>query len=180
MMINKFPTICFLIFCFVMSCRSKNEKFIKNRSQINLFGYWIPQQINWGGDDANSKDTGDLFRIAHFRTLCFDTLGNFIYLASTQRKPQDYNDSIIFAGEPIINVFGGTWKFFNDTILMINFKPIEHEINPPDNTEKQGRIQILFEKDTLLLFENKFYHRTYKYDKISQQMFEEYKNRYLK
>jgi len=170
-----------LLLLLNVACNNDKKDGNKVQSPKYLIGYWIPQEIAWGGDNPNGKDTGDVFRTAHFRTLCFDAASNkFLYFASTQRHPRDYNDSIIFAGEPIVNVFGGSWKITSDTSLMVNYKPIEYEINPPDTSERQGHIKILLEKDTLLLFENTLYHRTNKYDKISQQTIEEYKKHYLK
>lgn len=163
-----------------VACNNKKTEADTRQSAKYLAGYWIPQEIKWGGDNPNSNDTGDIFRTAHFRTLCFDTAGyKFLYFASTQRHPRDYNDSIIFAGEPVVNIFGGTWNFMNDTSLMVNYKPIEWEINPPDNKERQVQIKVFFSNDTLLLFEDKMYRRTSKYDRISQRTIEEYKKHYL-
>lgn len=145
-----------------------------------LDGYWIPKEIKWGGDDPTSKDTSDIFRIAAFKTLCFKKDKGFLYFVSTQRRPHNYNDSIIFAGEPSFNVFGGTWKHVNETSLQVNYKPIDYNLNPSDSKEISQQIKVLFEKDTLLLFENQLYTRTVKYDKISQQTMEEYLKHYLK
>lgn len=171
--------VCVLSAFIIFSCKAKNNRNTERKTSEFLLGYWIPQQIKWGGDDQNSKDTGDVFRTADFLTLCFDTTNKFIYFGSTQRHPRDYNDSIIFAGEPIVNVFTGNWKLINDTSLLVNYKPIEYEINPPDTTERHEQIKIIFEKDTLLLFENEIYKRTDKYDKISRQMIEVFKKHYL-
>lgn len=120
-----------------------------------------------------------MFRTASFRTLCFDTTKKFIYFTSTQRHPRDYNDSIIFAGEPLVNVFAGDWQI-NDTALIVDYKPVEWETTPLDRTEKHEQIKILLDKDTLLLFQNKLYKRTLNYDKISQQTIEGYKKHYIK
>jgi len=176
----KFEILSILL---VLNIACDNNK--KNTTQERIYpkyleGYWIPKDIKWGGDDSNSKDTGDIFRIAAFKTLCFRNDNGFLYFVSTQRRPHDYNDSIIFAGEPSFNTFGGTWKYVNDTSLQVDYKPIEYNINPPDTKERHEQIKVFFEDDTLLLFENKLYARTQKYDKISRQTIEEYKKHYLK
>ena len=171
--------ISLVITLFAISCQNNQGNVPMEQTAQYLRGYWIPQKIKWGGDDMNSNDTGDVFRIAAFRTLCFENSNKFIYFVSTQRRPQNYNDSIIFAGEPAFNVFGGSWQSINDTLLKIDYKPIEYNINPPDKRERHEQIKILFQEDTLLLFENELYHRTYKYDKISQQTIEGYKKQYL-
>lgn len=170
-----------LLVLLSLSAACNNEKKDANKSLFPkyLTGYWIPKEIKWGGDDLNSKDTGDIFRTVAFRTLCFDTTGKFIFFASTQRRPRDYDDSIIFAGEPAFNVFAGNWKNINDTLLKVNYIPIEYNINPPDTRERQEQIKIRYDKDTLLLFEDALYKRTSKYDKISQQTIEGYKKHYL-
>lgn len=169
-----------LLVLLSVACNNEKTNANKNQSPKYLTGYWIPQKIKWGGDNLNSKDTGDIFRTSDFLTLCFEPNNKFIFFGSTQRHPRDYNDSIIFAGEPLITVFGGTWKSINDTALIVNYKPIEWEINPPDTNERQEQIKVFFEKDTLLLFENTLYQRTNKYDSISRRDIEEYKKHYLK
>jgi hypothetical protein len=172
--------LCFLIFIFSVSCKENDIERSEDHPLSHLSGYWIPKQVQWGGDDPNSKDTGDVFRIAAFKTLCFESDNKFIYFVSTQRRPRDYNDSIIFAGEPAFNVFAGSWKNINDTLLQVDYVPIEYNINPPDKRERNGQVKILFQNDTLLLFENQLYQRTDKYDAISIQTIEGYKKEYLK
>lgn len=180
MMNLRLSIICLLTILHV-SCNNNSIDQQKKQSVKYLDGFWIPQEIEWGGDSPNSLDTGDVFRTAHFRTLCFDTLNNrFLYFSSTQRRPKGYNDSIIFAGEPIVNVFGGSWKSVNDTLLEVNYKPIEWAINPPDSNQRQTEIIVSMGNDTLIIFENTIYVRSWKYDQVSQQKIKEYKMNYLK
>lgn len=160
------------------ACNSEEKNASKNQYPKYLTGYWIPKEIKWEIEDQRYKDSGMMFQTSFFRTLCFDTTNKFIYLGATQRHQKSNNDSLVFAGEPIVTVFGGSWHLINDTLLKVDFKPMESDINPHD--EKQAQIKILFENDTLLLFENKLYTRTQKYDKISQQTIEEYKKHYWK
>ena len=180
-MINQRVGIFFLLTVLYVSCTNNSNVQQKSLSANYLDGFWIPKEIEWAGDNPNGIDTGDVFRTAHFRTLCFDTISNrFLYFSFTQRIPMGYNDSIIFAGEPSVNVFGGSWMPVNDTLLMINYKPIEWEINPPDSNQRQTEITVSMGKDTLLLFENMIYIKTLKYDQVSQQTIKEYKKNYLK
>jgi hypothetical protein len=180
-MMNLRLAILFLIAVLYVSCTNKGNDQQKRLTTNYLDGFWIPQSIEWGGDNPNGVDTGDVFRTAHFRTLSFDTINNrFLYFSSTQRRPKGYDDSIIFAGEPIVNVFGGSWRYINDTLLMINYKPIEWEINPPDSNQRKAEITVSIGKDTLLFFENVVYIKTLKYDQVSQQTIKEYKKNYLK
>ncbi|HSZ32421.1 MAG TPA: hypothetical protein VK772_03875, partial [Puia sp.] len=69
------------------SCKDSNSGIKNADAPKFLSGYWIPKEIKWGGDELNNKDTGDIFRTASFKTLCFDTTGRFIYFTSTQRHP---------------------------------------------------------------------------------------------
>lgn len=124
-----------LLVMLTVACNNVKTDGNKNHVSKFLTGYWIPKEIKWGGDDLNAKDTGDIFRVASFETLCFENDNKFIYFVSTQRRPHNYNDSIIFAGEPSFNVFGGTWKSINDTSLQVDYKPIDYNISPPDKRE---------------------------------------------
>lgn len=121
-----------------------------------------------------------MFETAHFRTLIFNAPNKFIYFGSTQRHQNIDNDSLVFAGEPLFTVFAGTWKALRDTMLQVDYKPSEYNINPPDKRERHERVKIIFQKDTLLFFENQLYQRTDKYDAISVQTIEGYKKEYLK
>jgi hypothetical protein len=170
------------ILCFILlfaSCTEKKNKLAEEKKAISLSGLWIPETIKWGGDDIKSKDTGDVFRIADFLTLNFQNDGRFVFFGSTQRKPLHYNDSIIFAGEPIVNVFGGEWSYVDDTTLAVYYKPLEWQISPPDLGEKKEHIKIrVLAKDTSLVFENTVYHRTVKYDRVSKIEIEKFLQKY--
>lgn len=171
--------ISLVITLFVISCQNNQGNVSMEQAAQYLQGYWIPQKVKWEIEDPRYKDSSRLFETAHYKTLCFDKANKFIFFGSTQRHQGIDNDSIIFAGEPLITVFGGSWQSINDTLLKVDYKPIEYNINPPDKRERHEQIKILLQKDTLLLFENELYHRTYKYDKISQQTIEGYKKHYL-
>lgn len=165
---------------FILSCQSKHGNVAAEQTAQYLQGYWVPQKIRWQIEDPRYRDSGRLFETAHFSTLCFERTNKFILFGSTQRHQSIDNDSIIFAGEPLVTVFGGSWQSINDTLLKVDYVPIEYNINPPDKRERHEQIKILLQKDTLLLFEGELYHRSYKYDKISQQTIERYKKHYLK
>ncbi len=168
----------FLCVTLIFSCKGKNGNLKKGEISILQSGYWIPKEINWGGDSKNSVDTGDVFRVAFFYTLCFDTANKFVLFASTQRHPRNYDDSIVFAGEPIVKVFRGNWNYI-DTSLEVSYKILPMSSTTLDTAEKYERIKVLnYSNDTLILLKNVLYERTEKYDKISQQTMEEYKKNY--
>jgi lipopolysaccharide export system protein LptC len=157
----------------------KDSKPDVKKSNIPAFnflsGYWIPKEITWGGDGLNTKDTGDVFRVASFKTLCFDTAGRFIYFSSTQRRPKNYGDSIIFAGEPIVKMYKGNWSF-DDALLNVSYKVVPEGSTVADSIAKHEGIRIVYSAtDTMLIFQNKLYVRTDKYDKISRSTIESYK-----
>jgi hypothetical protein len=118
-----FSILIFLGLLFSCKDNKSSEKKVGTLSLNFLSGYWIPKEIKWGGDDLNSKDKGDVFRVAGFKTLCFDTAGKFIYFSSIQRRPRNYGDSIIFAGEPIIKMYKGKWSCV-DTLLNVTYKVV--------------------------------------------------------
>lgn len=143
-----------------------------------LSGYWIPKAIKWDGDDPNPKDTGDIFSVAGFKTLCFDTAGRFVFFSSTQRRPKNYGDSIIFAGEPIVKMYRGSWSL-DDTLLYVYYKVVPEGPTIGDSIAKHEGIRIVYAAaDTMLVFQNKSYIRTNKYDKISRSTIEAYKKSY--
>ena len=162
------------------SCKD-NKSDVKKASTSGfkfLSGYWIPKEIKWGGDDLNPKDTGDVFRVASFKTLCFDTAGRFVFFASTQRHPKNYGDSIIFAGEPIVKMYKGNWSFV-DTLLNVSYKVVPEGSTVVDSIAKHEKIRVVYSgTDTTLVFQGKFYVRTNKYDKISRSTIESYKKSY--
>jgi hypothetical protein len=165
-----------VIFIFSLSCQEDTER----HDSLNLSGYWIPKQVKWEIEDPRYKDSGRMFETAHFKTLIFNTRNEFIFFGSTQRHQRIKNDSLVFAGEPLFTVFSGKWKKINDTLLQVNYKPLEYNVNPPDKRERLQEIKILFHKNnTLLLFENQLYRRTDKFDSKSVQTIKEYKNEYL-
>ena len=98
------------------SCHQDGHTSDKTALPGYLSGYWIPTEIKWGTDDAAPADTGDVFRTAYFHTLCFDSVHRFTLFGSTQRQSASAGDSIIFAGEPVIKIFKGTWDLQDTTI----------------------------------------------------------------
>ncbi|HEV2479708.1 MAG TPA: hypothetical protein VGS79_08580 [Puia sp.] len=162
-----------VVWLFIMSCG--NEKGGKSiASSTFLQGYWIPASIHWGGDNAG-KDTGDVFRTASFRTLSFDSSGTFTMFASTQRKPKNYDDSLIFEGEPGVEIFKGAWSA-HDSVIEVAYKIKYTGFSPVDSSEKHEKISIVSGKDTLLFFNKKLYKKEGKYDTISRARMEAYKH----
>jgi hypothetical protein len=166
-------------FCVIqfLSCKDKKSSAYKtDTSSFNfLSGYWIPKDIKWGGDDSNIKDTGDIYRIAGFETLCFDTPSKFTFFSSTQRRPINYDDSIIFAGEPIVKMFRGNWSV-DDSLINVSYKVVPEGSTVADSIASHKKIKIIYSvKDTMLFFENNVYLRTKKYDKASLATIESYK-----
>jgi len=155
-------TMMFVLICISVNFLCKDNKSgIKKTGALKfLSGYWIPKEIAWGGDDLNSKDTGDVFRTASFKTLCFDTSGRFIYFASTQRRPKNYDDSMIFAGEPVVKMYKGNWNGI-DTSLEVSYKVVAEGSTPVDSAEKHEQIRVIYHSiDTMLLFRKQLYVRT--------------------
>jgi hypothetical protein len=135
-----------------------------------------PGKCSLGGDDAG-KDTGDVFRTASFKTLCFDCSGTFTFFQSTQRKPKNYDDSLIFEGEPGVEVFKGMWSR-HDSVIEVSYKARNPRFTPVDSSEKHEKIGVVAGKDTVLLFQGILYRKEMKYDGISRRQIEAYKNAY--
>jgi hypothetical protein len=175
----KLKTLLLLVLLNI-ACNNEKADTKKSLCPQYLTGYWIPQRIKWEIEDPRYKDSGRMFETTFFRTLCFDTTNQFIYFGSVQRHQKNDNDSLVFAGEPLVTVFAGSWEIINDTLLKVDYMPIEYNINPPHTKERHEQIKIKYDKDTLLLFDNTLYQRTNKYDSISRREMEEYKRHYLK
>lgn len=161
---TKMAAVC-LGMILLLSCQGGSTGRVVNVAGI-LRGYWIPKTIKWGGDDFKSRDTGDIFRTASFKTLVFDSSGTFIYFASTQRHPKDYDDSLIFEGEPGVEIFKGIWTW-QDTLMKVSYKVVYTRFTPMDTTVKAADVKLVFGRDTSLFFDGEEYSRTLKYDKLS-------------
>jgi hypothetical protein len=157
------------------SCHHDGHGSDKAAVPSYLSGYWIPTEIKWATDNASPADTGNVFRTAFFHTLCFDSVHRFTLFGSTQRQSGSGGDSIIFAGEPVIKIFKGTWNL-QDTTINVTCSLLLEESSTADTSGHRESLGMSYNPgDTLLRFNNQWYRRTDKYDQRSQQTIEKYK-----
>ena len=166
-----------LYFLIGVFCRCADLSSKQQKSSGFLTGCWIPTNIKWGGSDSCTGDTCDIYRTASFITLCFDSAQGFTYFTSTQRKPLNYNDSLIFEGEPGIEIFKGRWQF-NDTIVGVKYRLFYSGFVPQDTSLKHVEMKVYYGRDSLLLFDGELFKKTFKYDRLSRKTINRYKNEY--
>jgi hypothetical protein len=154
---------------------NKAGQFERSPYHRSIIGIWIPQNIEWGSNIMIDDDSMDIFRIASFYTLCFDSSGVFTLLASTQRQPRNYDDSIIFAGEPAVDVYSGKWELKDTSVINLTYKVKKSGIIPLDNAVKYEKLKFVLDSVPNFIFQGKTYNKTFKYDYLSLKEIEMFK-----
>jgi hypothetical protein len=158
-----------------VSCEMQNKQNTP-KDDPSLYGYWIPDSVTWESTNSGHLDLDTTQRYANFKMLHLDSANNFEIWGTTFSYPRVKYDSISFEFEPGVDIYQGIWDIAQKDIH-INYRKVYSPSGKKDSTSTAGTIGISYvNNDTLLIFENKTYKKTYRLDNFSLRKMDAYRN----
>jgi hypothetical protein len=143
-----------------------------------LSGYWIPEKIPWKSPKTSIPEIDRNTLIADFGILCIDSSSKIDFIYSTQTKIKG-SDSIGVEYEPGMELWEGDSRNENDNRIIVKFTPIPDEsgqFHTSDKAQTDTMEIIADQNESYLIFRNRRYRKTTKYDFFSVHKIEAFRH----